>query len=88
MYIFAAEMLQQKKINMIYRGEIYCGSVQKSLFVFYGTYENVGKVLGMVDMSLSDEEYPYRTCSQLSLWQYWFVRPYYTVQEWVLRKLG
>ena len=73
---------------MIYRGEIYYGPEKKSLFVVYGTYENVGKVLGMVDMSLSDEEYPYRTCSQLSLWQYWFVKPYEDVKEWVLRKLG
>ena len=34
---------------MIYRGEIYYGPEKKSLFVVYGTYENVGKALGMAD---------------------------------------
>lgn len=60
------------EISMIYRGEIYYGPEKKSLFVVYGTYENVGKVLGMVDMSLSDEEYPYRTCSHHPLLKYWW----------------
>ena len=73
---------------MIYRGELYYGSEKKTIFVVYGSRENVGKALGFADMYLSNEEYPYRTCSQLSLWQYWFVRPYYAIQEWVLRKLG
>lgn len=73
---------------MIYRGELYYGPERKTIFVVYGTYENVGKALSMADMYLSDDEYPYRTCSQLSLWQYWFVRPYYAVQESILRKLG
>ena len=67
---------------------MYYGSEKKTIFVVYGSRENVGKALGFADMYLSDEEYPYRTCSQLSLWQYWFVRPYYAIQEWVLRKLG
>ena len=57
---------------MIYRGEIYYGPEKKSLFVVYGTYENVGKVLGMIDMSLADEEYPYRTCSHHPLLKYWW----------------
>lgn len=73
---------------MIYRGELYYGPEKKTLFVVYGSYENVGKALGLADMSLSDEEYPYRTCSHHPLLKYWALTAYYAVLEWVLRKLG
>lgn len=78
---------------MIYRGEIYYGPEKKSLFVVYGTYKNVGRALNMADTYIRmTRKYKYQTCSQLSLWQYWFdywiVSPYYAVQKWVLRKLG
>lgn len=74
---------------MIYRGEIYYGPEKKSLFVVYGTYKNVGRALGMADTYIRmTRKYKYQTCSQLSLWQYWFERLCYPVQKWVLRKLG
>ena len=60
------------EIIMIYRGELYYGPEKKTIFVVYGIYENVGKALGIADMSLSDEEYPYRTCSHHLLIKYWW----------------
>lgn len=71
---------------MIYRGELYYGPERKTIFVVYGTYEDVGKALGMADMYLSDEEYPHRTCSHHPLLKYWILTAYYTVLEWFQRK--
>ena len=73
---------------MIYRGELYYGPEKKTIFVVYGSSKNIAKALWIADMSLSDEEYPYRTCSQHPLLKYWVLTAYYAIQEWVLRKLG
>ena len=71
---------------MIYRGELYYGPERTTIFVVYGTYEDVGKAWGMADMYLSDEEYPHRTCSHHPLLKYWILTAYYTVLEWFQRK--
>ena len=71
---------------MNYRGELYYGPEHKTIFVIYGSYESIGKVLGLADMSLSDEEYPYRTLSHHPLLKYWVLTAYDAVLEWFQRK--
>ena len=72
---------------MIYRGEIYYGPEHKTLFVVYGTYENVGKALSMADTYIRmTRKYKYVSLSHHPLLKYWILTAYYAVLEWVLRK--
>ena len=60
---------------MIYRGELYYGPEHTTLFVVYGSYENVGKALGMADEYIRmTEKYDHVTSSHNPLWKYWFSR--------------
>lgn len=61
------------EISMIYRGEIYYGPEKKSLFVVYGTSENVGMALDMADTYIRmTRKYKYATCSHHPLLKYWW----------------